>query len=144
MPDKKDRDRFSIKFNLNDPLHEKAVRLLEQQGARRKAQFIANAILHYVSCPETPELEVGQSADRSYVEAMVMEILRQQGFRGKIPATMPEADTAQLGVKSKAENEMTTELTDNNAEPEGLTLSKEVDEMTKALIADTIMSFRNN
>lgn len=134
MPVKKERDRFSVKFNLNDPLHEKAVRLLEQQGPRRKAQFIANAILHYVNCSETPEFESGQPLDRSYVETMVLEILQQQKTEERMP----------VGGAGKDKKETAAEQACDDTEWEGLTLSKDVDEVTRALIADTMMLFRNN
>ena len=43
MGGKKDRERFSIKFNENDPAHDAVIRLLEKQGPRSKAQFLVNA-----------------------------------------------------------------------------------------------------
>lgn len=143
MSGKKDRDRFSIKFNLNDPLHETAVRLLEQQGPRRKAQFIANAVLHYVNCPKTPESEFGPQFDYSYLETMVLEILKQQRLKEKIPAMIPALSTEQNEEVGK-QNEVFAESAENDAERKGLTALKDVDEMTRALIAETMMSFRNN
>lgn len=143
MSGKKDRDRFSIKFNLNDPLHETAVRLLEQQGPRRKAQFIANAVLHYVNCPETPESEFGPQVDYSYLETMVLEILKQQRLKEKIPAMIPALSTEQNEEVGK-QNEVFAESAESDVERKGLTPLKDVDEMTRALIAETMMSFRNN
>lgn len=144
MSGKKDRDRFSIKFNLNDPLHEAAVRLLEQQGPRRKAQFIANAVLHYVNCPERPEFEFGQPVDHSYVETMVLEILQQQGLKERVPVTVPDVDMVPIGAMSRVKKEAAAEQTEVRAGDEELTVSKDIDEITRALIADTMTSFRNN
>ena len=59
VKEKKDRERFSIKFNENDPAHEAVIRLLEKQGSHRKAQFIVNAVLHYVNCTEVSGTRMG-------------------------------------------------------------------------------------
>ena len=55
MADKKNPGRFTIQFNPGDPKQLSVSELLEQQG-RHKAQFITNAVLHYIHCPETPEI----------------------------------------------------------------------------------------
>lgn len=68
MKEKKDRERFSIKFNENDPAHDEVIRLLEKQGPHSKAQFIVNAVLHYVNCPETPDAVVSRTVDRAALE----------------------------------------------------------------------------
>lgn len=56
MAEKKERGRFSIKFNENDSSHAAVIEILEKQGPHSKAQFIANAILHYVHCTETRDI----------------------------------------------------------------------------------------
>ncbi len=78
MDGKKEPGRFSIKFNTADPTHKAAIDLLNQQNPRGKAQFIANAILHYIHCPETPDLMKQITADSTYIEIMVEKILKQQ------------------------------------------------------------------
>ena len=75
MGGKKDRGRFSIKFNENDPAHDAVIRLLEKQGPRSKAQFLVNAVLHYINCPETPDIAIPQTVDRAAIEEIVAEIL---------------------------------------------------------------------
>lgn len=55
MSQKKDICRFTIQFNPADPCHQKAIELLNSQG-RSKAQFIANAITHYLYCSQTPDI----------------------------------------------------------------------------------------
>ena len=55
MAEKKSLYRFTIGFNPGDPSHRQVAELLNRQG-RRKAQFLVNAILHYIHCPETPEI----------------------------------------------------------------------------------------
>lgn len=79
MKEKKDRERFSIKFNENDPAYEAVIRLLEKQGLHSKAQFIVNAVLHYINCPETPDVAAPRAVDRAAIEEIVAEILGGQG-----------------------------------------------------------------
>ena len=60
MDTKKDPGKFTIRFCMTDPRQKKAVAELNAQG-RLKAQFLTNAILHYVEgtaiLPPQEELE---------------------------------------------------------------------------------------
>ena len=47
MDTKKDPGKFTIRFCMSDPRQKRAVEELNAQG-RLKAQFLTNAILHYV------------------------------------------------------------------------------------------------
>lgn len=77
--EKKDRGRFSIKFNENDPAHQMVIDILERQGSRKKAQFIVNAVLHYVNCTKVPDISVSPvSADKEYIETIIRDILENQ------------------------------------------------------------------
>lgn len=77
MEKKKTPGRFTIQFNLSDPKQFSVSELLEHQG-RHKAQFIANAVLHYIHCPETSDISAPQPVDRELLEAIVLEILNRQ------------------------------------------------------------------
>lgn len=142
MPDKKDRDRFSIKFNLSDPLHMAAVELLEQQGPRRKAQFVANAVLHYANCPETPQINLERQVDRTYVENIVLEIMKQQDLSGP-PPIIDEKMSTSANVSKNNSMQYNVVVNDTNESPE-VSVSSGMDEATKALIADTMQLFRSN
>ena len=60
MDTKKDPGKFTIRFCMSDPRQKRAVDELNAQG-RLKAQFLTNAILHYVegaaTLPPQEELE---------------------------------------------------------------------------------------
>lgn len=74
--------RFTIGFSPGDPSHQQVAELLNQQG-RRKAQFIVNAVLHYINCPETvdvPERGSIHQPERDELEAMIARILRERGY----------------------------------------------------------------
>ena len=47
MGEKKERGRFTLRFNEGDPIHETAIGLLELQSPRTKAQYVANAVVYY-------------------------------------------------------------------------------------------------
>lgn len=83
MAEKKSLYRFTIGFNPGDPAHRQVAELLNQQG-RRKAQFLVNAILHYIHCPETPDLpepaEQVTGMSQADTEALVVRILEERGY----------------------------------------------------------------
>lgn len=69
MDTKKDPGKFTIRFCMADPRQKKAVAELNAQG-RLKAQFLTNAILHYVG------IENGSGGlSRAEFEAIVRSIL---------------------------------------------------------------------
>ena len=75
MTAKKDPSRFTVRFNLQDPSHRKAVSILEQQGARNKANYLANAILCYEKAEPKSVGKAQQGISRTDVESIVWEIL---------------------------------------------------------------------
>lgn len=74
MGEKKDAFRFTVQFNVGDPSHQQVAAILNEQG-RRKAQFLVNAVIHYINCPESPEAAATSKIDRQTVEQLVREIL---------------------------------------------------------------------
>ena len=134
MEGKKNRERFSIKFNENDPAHATVIRLLEKQGAHSKAQFIVNAVLHYVNCPEAPDISLTQTADRASIEKIVMDILHNSGQQDFSVGTDFE--------KVIREEQVSAEIPGQRRDVE--TEQAEMDESTWAMIADTMSAFRNS
>ena len=74
MGEKKDAFRFTVQFNAGDPSHQQVAAILNEQG-RRQAQFLVNAVIHYINCPESPEAAAAPKIDRQTVEQLVREIL---------------------------------------------------------------------
>ena len=132
MAEKKERGRFSIKFNENDPSHAAVIELLEKQGPHSKAQFIANAILHYVHCTEMPDIRPTRVVDKAVVEEIVMEILKRQdvGTYG--------TDTEAVVQENPEDKPLPMELM---GETENHT-SETMDESLFSLISDTMSAFR--
>lgn len=73
MSQKKDICRFTIQFNPADPCHQKVIELLNSQG-RSKAQFIANAITHYLYCSQTPDIPQNMPYN---IKEMIVEAVNQ-------------------------------------------------------------------
>ena len=75
--EKKDPGKFTVRFNMADPQQKAVIDLLNQQG-RYKAQFLTSAILHYVHCPETPDIRSAAAVDSTEIERIVRYVLAQQ------------------------------------------------------------------
>lgn len=71
MDIKKDPGKFTIRFCMADPRQKRAVEELNAQG-RLKAQFLTNAILHYVGIENN-----GGAPSRAELETIVRSILEK-------------------------------------------------------------------
>lgn len=71
---KKDRGRFTVRFDMENPDHVCAVEYLERQRDRGKAQYLADAIL----CYEKAETKSFPQTDRALIEQVVQEYLNKQ------------------------------------------------------------------
>ena len=58
-------------------MHQQVVDMLNQQG-RRKAQFVVNAIQHYLHCSETPNIPQPAPVDTVAIETIVRRIMEEQ------------------------------------------------------------------
>lgn len=154
MAKKKDRSRFSIKFNENDPAHETVICLLEKQGPHSKASFIVNAVLHYINCPETPDIPLAPMADKSLIEAVVMEILTQQGITQSAPLQKVHTGVEEQEYAKAKAIEHTRKDAAEHTGPErqekeptptesGGYRNNMVDNRMRDLIANTMSAFRN-
>lgn len=95
---KKDLYKFTIQFNSGDPHHQQTAEILNQQG-RRKAQFLVNAVLHYLHCNETPDIPQPALIDTGTIEAIVRRIMEEQSER-KTPAETKQ-EPVRRSVKSE-------------------------------------------
>lgn len=77
MAQKNNPMRFTVQFSPGDPCHQQTVDILNQQG-RRKAQFIVNAVMHYINCSETPDTKPA-AIDTALIEGIVRRLLNEQG-----------------------------------------------------------------
>ena len=141
MAAKKERGRFSLRFNISDPIHLATVELLEKQPDHGKAQYIANAVVfydtHFADAPQ-PLRAAAPAIDRAAIEAIVREILRQEERHPEKPATAPAACPAAETTTAPTPQERTPE-------PEyapDLGEALESDDAILGLISSTMEAFR--
>lgn len=130
MEKKKNRERFGIKFNEKDPAHNAVIRLLEKQGPHNKAQFIVNAVLHYVNCPQSPDLSQKPITDREFIEKIVLEVLRHRDTQA-----LDAVDGADYKAGSDFPKTMERGEKQNR---------EELNAAARSMIADTMSAFRNH
>ena len=136
MTAKKERGRFSLRFNIGDPVQRAAVELLELQPPHSKAQYIANALVYYnTHFSDDPQpLEV-PAIDRAAIEAIVREIMRQDEQASDKAVSTGESSPPKKNKIALPPQEQTTEPSEG---------ASEVDDMTRNLIASTMAAFRRN
>ena len=139
MAVKKERGRFSLRFNISDPIHLATVELLEKQPDHGKAQYIANAVVfyHFADDPQ-PVRAAAPPIDRTAIEAIVREILRQEARDSEKPAGGPAACPAAETTTAPAPQERTPEP---EYAPE-LEEASEADAAILGLISSTMEAFR--
>ena len=141
MAVKKERGRFSLRFNISDPIHLATVELLEKQPDHGKAQYIANAVVfydtHFADDPQ-PVRAAAPAIDRAAIEAIVREILLQETRHSEKPAAAPaacpdaETTTAPVPQERTPEPEYAPELEE----------ASEADAAILGLISSTMEAFR--
>ena len=115
MSEKKDICRFTIQFNPADPCHRKVIELLNSQG-RSKAQFISNAVTHYIHCTQTPDISDNTPTD---IEAMIISAVnRYMDSRGENAVPKPDA-----GIKDTPQKKNDVPFDDNDIRAIADTLS---------------------
>ena len=141
MATKKERGRFSLRFNISDPIHLATVELLEKQPDHGKAQYIANAVVfyntHFADDPQ-PVRAAAPPIDRAAIEAIVREILRQEQRDSEKPAGAPVACSDVKITTAPAPQERTPEP---EYAPE-LGEASEADAAILGLISSTMEAFR--
>ena len=141
MTAKKERGRFSLRFNISDPIHLATVELLEKQPDHGKAQYIANAVVfyntHFADDPQ-PVRAAAPPIDRAAIEAIVREILRQEQRDSEKPAGAPVACSDVKITTAPAPQERTPEP---EYAPE-LGEASEADAAILGLISSTMEAFR--
>ena len=130
---KKYPGRFTIQFNLGDPQQERAAELLERQG-RKKASFITDALLHYISCMETPDICASSSVSTTEIEKIVMAVLEKQAAREG------DAGTPIKPTDNHAAEQHTAKVTDSEVIPEDLQALLGNDSL--AAITSTLAAFQ--
>ena len=141
MAVKKERGRFSLRFNIGDPVQRVAVELLELQPPHSKAQCIANALVYYnAHFSDDPQPLKVPVIDRAAIEAIVREIMRPEEPALDKAISAEKSFPPQKHKIAPPPQERTTAPSDVSTT--GGTV--DVDDMTRNLIASTMAAFRRN
>ena len=141
MAAKKERGRFSLRFNIGDPVQRAAVELLELQPPHSKSQYIANAIIYYnanFADDPQPLKAMAPVIDRAAIEAIVHEIMRQETGQTEKPA--PASGICRM-EEGKAASTSNVQAQKPEYIPE-VGEAPEIDDVTRYLIASTMAAFR--
>ena len=96
-------------FRKNNPEHIQVAEFLNSLE-REKAQYIVKAVLTYRTLEEkgeVPQTGGAVSYDYETIKSIVLQIMREQGADGKIPAVQPE--TASLSLEAEPKEQITEE-----------------------------------
>lgn len=134
MGEKKERGRFTLRFNEGDPIHETAIGLLELQSPRTKAQYVANAVVYYNEhFGQEPQPLNASIISKEAVVAIVKEILRQEGMGRE------KAEEQIRPVRTEKKPAVPVIVSD--AQEAGH--ASEMDDRMRNLIASTLSAFRS-
>lgn len=135
---KKERGRFSLRFNIGDPVQRTAVELLELQPPHSKSQYIANALAYYnANFADDPQpVKVAPPViDRTTIEAIVREIMRQETQHAGV------SSDKQVGAKTEPVLPSIQQMLAPDYElQQGEKL--EIDDATHDMIFSTMAAFR--
>lgn len=95
--EKKNPYVMTIGFKKNNPEHIQVAEFLNSLE-REKAQYIVKAVLTYRTLEEkgeVPQTGGAVSYDYETIKSIVLQIMREQGADGKLPAVQPETASLQ-------------------------------------------------
>ena len=78
MAKKKAEGKFTLLFSCTNPRHLQVIEILNNQGQRGKARYVADAILHYESCSKTVQVKTAPALDVKAIEAVVTRLLEER------------------------------------------------------------------
>lgn len=104
MDGKKDPGKFTVRFNLCDPQQKQAAELINQQG-RSKAQFIANAVLHYAGGPASAPKGT-PAMDSEQLRCLIEDILAQRERQAQEKMSFVPEALADDGILNEPERSM--------------------------------------
>ena len=98
MNGKKDPGKFTVRFNIADPQQREVVETLDKQG-RYKAQFLTNAVLHYIHGGSASDAQSAPATNSKEIERIVRDVLAQQAISMETPVSeVLEPSNADFGA----------------------------------------------
>ena len=103
MYNKKDNYKFTIQFSRADPSHLKVADILNRQKRYSKAQYIVDAVLHYISCGLTESAANPVQIDEKYIESIVNRILLDR-YGENVDSLSAPASLVEIPMPSQPQN----------------------------------------
>ena len=105
MNNKKDEFRFTIRLSRTEPSHLQVVDILNQKRYG-KAQYIVDAVIHYIGCGLTESAAQPEQIDEKYIETIVNRILldRDENVKRNLPAPANENEMSLLSQHNDSDN----------------------------------------
>jgi len=104
MYGKKSENRFTIKFSHTDPAHLQVADTLNRQERGDKAQYIVDAVMHFINSDRVQDNLCPVRLDERHIEAVVKRILSNRqadgvaGFDTPAAAVAPSTDAIDIDV----------------------------------------------
>jgi len=141
MRGKKSESKFTIQFNRLDSSHIQVADILNRQQRYGKAQYIVDAVIHYINCGLNAHDAQTARIDERHIEAVVCRILksRQDGSADKAVLT---AANASIAPAASSAGDITSPLPLDD----GINLSDSVDAIGEdgfTAIANALDMFRS-
>ena len=94
MNSKKEKTWFTIHFSQSDPAHLQVADILNQQKRYSKAQYIVDAVMHYIGCGLNESAAHQVQLDEKYIEKIVNRILldRDSNIAGSLTAPTSQVE----------------------------------------------------
>ena len=116
MISKKAQTRFTVQFNQTDPSHLKVADILNNQKKHGKAQYIVDAVIHYIGCGLAESATHQIKLDEKQIELIVKRLLRDMNV--SVTGNQPSVDNhlqPQPQIADKTMLDGATEALDNKS-----------------------------
>ena len=132
MISKKAQTRFTVQFNQTDPSHLKVADILNNQKKHGKAQYIVDAVIHYISCGLAESATHLIKLDEKQIELIVKRLLQDMNVctTDNQPAT-----NNQLDLHSQSQPQIADKITLDGA-------TEALDEKGIKAVSNALISFR--
>jgi len=103
MHGKKSETKFTIQFSRTDPSHLQVVGILNRQQRYGKAQYIVDAVKHYIKSGLADPAQRPVRLDEKHIEAVVSRILQDRKENGAAVPTAPSPSFSPAGQVNDAQ-----------------------------------------
>jgi hypothetical protein len=102
---KKSETKFTVQFSRSDSSHLQVADILNRQKRYGKAQYIVDAVMHYIDCGLAEPALRSVRADEKHIEDVVSRILsgRHDGVAARHGSNLSAIDTGDIPLSAVSE-----------------------------------------